>query len=222
MVSPRPRKSSEVQDEHGQRPARNLACGRTLHPAEQGRTFTAYLRSQAYDISGSPPFMFGTVNSIRNENNCIADSCSISLSGEHSPARLDLRSVSSLKVDHQKGNNPWSREPIQSFCLPTTEICFFRHISPTTRTCKPANPVILFICKLYPDANASKTCLCTWGGKSSVAVIDSSTSDNLCAPIKLLRLEVRWLFMTLEAIARPKAPPSTRDWSSAPLEMAIC
>ncbi len=116
----------------------------------------------------------------------------------------------------------WQHKRIQRIRSPTTEICFFRHSSPTTRTCRPANPVMIFICKLYPDAKASKTCSCICGGKFLVAVMDCSTSESLSAPIEALRLEVRWLFMTLEAIAKPKAPPNTRNWSNAPLEMANC
>ena len=80
---------------------------------------------------------------------------------------------------------------------------------------------MIFICKLYPDRNASKICLRTWGGKLSIAAIDFNSSDNLSEPIEVRRLELRWLFMTLEATAKPKAPPNTRDWTSAPLDIAI-
>lgn len=46
------------------------------------------------------------------------------------------------------------------------------------------------------------------------------SSFNLDVPIVLVKVLVRWLFMTLEAIARPIALRNTRIWSSAPLETA--
>ena len=63
------------------------------------------------------------------------------------------------------------------------------------------------------------TCLRITGRNDLIAAL--CAADSRSALIKLPRYDLRQLFMTLEAISKPIAPPKTRNWSKALLEMAV-